>query len=152
MSYNFVVTEEPAKPILSIRIRTAVGNLPQELGKGYQAIFQYLTEMGEKPLDAPFAAYYNMDMQDLDVEMGVPVAKPLAGQGDIKPGEIPSGKRVSCVYKGPYDQTEPVYNAMMQWINENGHTPTGVAYEFYYNSPMEVPESELLTKIVFPLK
>ncbi|RYD03611.1 hypothetical protein N752_18735 [Desulforamulus aquiferis] len=47
---------------------------------------------------------------------------------------------------------EPVYNAMMQWINENGYAPTGVAYEFYYNSPMEVPESELLTKVVFPIK
>jgi len=47
---------------------------------------------------------------------------------------------------------EPVYNAMMQWINENGHMPTGVSYEFYYNSPAEVQESELLTKIVFPLK
>jgi len=40
----------------------------------------------------------------------------------------------------------------MQWISEIGHTPTGVAYEFYYNAPGEVPESELLTKIVFPLE
>jgi len=52
----------------------------------------------------------------------------------------------------------PVYNAITKWINENGYKPTGVAYEFYYNSPLgsgaplEVPESELLTKIVFPLK
>lgn len=152
MNYKFELTEQPAQPVLSIRTRTAVGNLPQELGKAYQAIFQYLSEVGEKPLDAAFAGYYNMDMQDLDVEMGFPVAKSLAGKGEIKPNEIPAGKRVSCLYKGPYNQTEPVYNAMMQWIDENGYTPTGVAYEFYYNSPMDVPESELLTKIVFPLK
>jgi hypothetical protein len=30
--------------------------------------------------------------------------------------------------------------------------PAGVVYEYYYNSPMEVPESELLTKIEFVLK
>ncbi|MEW6623889.1 MAG: GyrI-like domain-containing protein [Bacillota bacterium] len=47
---------------------------------------------------------------------------------------------------------EPVCNAMMQWINEHGYTPTGVAYEFYYNSPDQVPERLVLTKIVFPLK
>ena len=55
-------------------------------------------------------------------------------------------------FKGPYKEMEPVYNAMMQWIQENGYTPTGTAYEFYYNSPLEVPESELLTKIVFPVQ
>jgi effector-binding domain-containing protein len=113
---------------------------------------QYLNEIGEKPFNVPFAAYYNFDMEDLDVEMGFPVPKPLAGKGEIKPGEIPAGKQASCFYRGPYSQMEPVYNAMMQWINENGHKPVGVSYEFYYNSPMDVPESELLTKIMFPVK
>lgn len=152
MDYKFELTEQPVQPVLSIRMRTAVGNLPQELGKVYGDIIQYLNEIGEKPLDAAFAAYYNMDMEDLDVEAGFPVPKPLAGKGEIKSGEIPAGKQVSCLFKGPYNQMEPVYNAMMQWINENGYTPTGVAYEFYYNCPAEVLESELLTKIVFPLK
>jgi effector-binding domain-containing protein len=135
-----------------MRTRTSVDNLPQELGKAYYGIIQYLNEIGEKPMEAAFAAYYNMDMEDLDIEMGFPVIKPLAGKGEIKASEIPAGKQVSYLYKGPYNGMEPVYNAMMQWINENGHTPTGVAYEFYYNSPEEVPESELLTKVVFPLK
>jgi len=45
-----------------------------------------LNELGEKPLEAAFAAYYNMDMENLDVEMGFPVAKPLAGRGEIKAG------------------------------------------------------------------
>lgn len=47
---------------------------------------------------------------------------------------------------------EPVYNEMMLYMAENELEPVGVAYEFYYNSPEEVPEKELLTKIMFPLK
>ncbi|WP_031516236.1 GyrI-like domain-containing protein [Desulfofalx alkaliphila] len=153
MSNEFVLEEKQAQPVLSIRTRTAVDKLPQELGKAYEAIIQYLNELGEKPAEpVAFAAYYNTDMQDLDVEMGFPVSKPLKGKGEIKSGEIPAGKQVSCMYKGSYSKVEPVYQAMMQWISEKGYTPTGVAYEFYYNSPMDVPESELLTKIVFPIK
>ena len=53
------------------------------------------------------------------------------------------------MYKGPYMEMPPAYEAITQWMKEKGYTPTGVAYEFYYNSPEEVPESELLTKIVF---
>jgi effector-binding domain-containing protein len=152
MDYKFQLTEMPAQPVLSVRKRTAAGNLPQELGRAYGAIIKYLNEIGEKPLEAAFTAYYNMDMEDLDVEMGFPVTKPLSGKGEIKPGEIPAGRQVSCMHKGPYSDIAPAYDAMTRWIEENGHTPTGVCYEFYYNSPMDVPESELLTKVVFLLK
>ncbi|AOY76110.1 GyrI-like domain-containing protein [Clostridium formicaceticum] len=153
MDYKFELAEKPAQPVLSMRTKTAVENLPQELGKAYGIIIQYLNEIGEKPSEeVAFAAYYNMDMQDLDVEMGFSVAKPLAGKGEIQASEIPAGKQVSYLYKGPYHQMEPVYTAMMAWISKNSYTPTGTAYEFYYNSPMDVAESELLTKIVLPLK
>lgn len=47
---------------------------------------------------------------------------------------------------------EGFYNALIEWMTSQGHIPTGVVYEFYLNSPMEVPESELLTKVVFLLK
>lgn len=152
MNHDIELTIQPAQPVLSIRTRTSVGNLPQELGQAYGAIIQYLDEIGEKPSGAAFAAYYNMDMENLDVEMGFVVAKPLDGKGPIKANEIPAGKQVSCIYKGPYQEMAPIYDAMSQWMTNNRLTPTGASYEFYYNSPMEVPESELLTKIMFPLK
>ncbi len=152
MGYQFELTDEKEQPLLSMRKRTAVGNLPLELGKAYGAILQHLEEIAEKTEGPAFAAYYNMDMEDLDVEMGFLVPKPIAGKGEIQASKIPAGKQVSYLYKGPYADMAPTYEAMMAWIGENGHVPTGVSYEFYYNSPMEVPESELLTKIVFPLK
>lgn len=152
MDYKIELTDQPAQPILAMRKRTPVGSLPQVLGEAYGAIIQYLAEIGVKPSGVAFAAYYNMDMEDLDVEMGFTVEKPLEGKGEIKAGEIPAGQQVSSTYKGPYEKMAPVYEAMTQWMTAGGHIPTGVSYEFYYNSPMEVPQSELLTKIVFPLK
>lgn len=152
MGYQFELTDEKEQPLLSIRTRTSVGNLPQELGKAYGEILRYLEEIGETTEGPAFAGFYNLDMEDLDVEMGFLVPKPFAGKGEIKASSIPPGKQVSYMYKGPYDDSEPVYNAMAEWIAENGLVPTGVSYEFYYNSPMDVPESELLTKIIFPLK
>lgn len=152
MDYQFEVSEPQARPTLSIRTRTPVSKLPQELGQAYGAIYQYLVEIGEKPADAAYAAYYNLDMQDLDVEIGFLVAKPLPGRAEIQAGEIPGGKQVSVMYKGPYNKMEPVYQAMTAWMAEHDFIPTGVAYELYYNDPSQVPESELLTKIIFPVQ
>lgn len=152
MNFKIELTDQPSQHVLSIRTRTSVENLPEEIGKAYNSIMQYLKEIGSEPSDVPFVAYYNLDMENLDVEMGFPVSKPMAGKGNIESSEIPAGKQISCMFKGPYKDMEAPYNEMMQWIKENEYTAKGVAYEFYYNSPMDVPENELLTKIVFPLK
>jgi effector-binding domain-containing protein len=153
MDYKVELKERETQPVLSIRKTTSVGNLPQELGKAYGSIIQYLGELGEQPVEAAFTAYYNMDMEHLDVEMGFPVSGRLEGKGEIKQGEIPAGRYVECMYKGSYEKVGPiVYETMSKWMAENGLEATGTAYEFYYNSPADVPESELLTKVMFPVK
>lgn len=152
MSEQFQLTELSEQPVLSVRTRTSFSNLPQEIGKAYGAICAYLEELGEAPADAPFTAYYNMDMDDLDVEMGFPVSKPLAGKDEIMASVVPAGKQASCMYKGAYDKMAPTYEALMAWVAEKGMEPTGIVYEYYYNAPGEVPDDELLTKIVFLLK
>lgn len=141
-----------AQPVLAIRTKANLEGLPKIIGECYMKIIAYLDELGEQPADCPYTAYYNLDMENLDVEMGFPVAKTLPGKGEIKSEEIPRGKAATCMYKGPYAGMEEPYNAMFKWIEENGYEATGVYYEYYYNSPDEVPESELLTKIVMPLK
>lgn len=152
MSYHYELKELPAQKTLSIRTRTAVENLPQVFGAGYGRIVQYLGQLGEQPIGPPFAAYYNMDMADLDVELGFPVARPLPGQGEIEAGEIPAGRVATCLYTGPYSDIEPAYNALMAWLAENGYEGTGVSYELYLNDPSETPPPELQTQIIFPLK
>lgn len=152
MGYKFEVEDIGPQQVLSIRTRTSLEEMPLKLGKSLETIIAYLKSLGKKPSGAPFVAYYNMDMSDLDIEIGFPVSENLEGSGDIASNVIAGGKKAFCMYKGSYSNLKSVYEEMSTWMSENNHKPTGVAYEFYYNSPMEVPESELLTKIVFPLE
>ncbi|KAF5084835.1 GyrI-like domain-containing protein [Acetobacterium wieringae] len=148
---NIETIKQREQPTLVIRTITRVEELPQLIGESYGKIVAYLNEIGELMTDVPFVAYHNMDMQQLDVEIGFPVAKPFPGQGDVKPGLIPEGKTIFCMYRGPYAEMEPVYGEMAQWFETNHCQPEGIAYEYYYNDPA-FPESEWLTKIVMPIK
>lgn len=145
------LSEEKAQPVMTIRMTTRLELLPQVIGESYLKIMAYLTEHGEQPVFAPVTIYHNLDMQNLDVEMGFPVARLLPEKGDIKARELPPGKVVSSIYKGPYSGMEHPYHEMSKWIGDNGYTPVGISYEYYFNSPQEVLESELLTKIVMPV-
>jgi len=93
-----------------------------------------------------------MDMQDLDLEIGFPFVEKLRGEGEVLAGEIPAGKAAGCLHVGPYDQVGGAYEALQKWMEANGHTPSGVAYEFYLNDPQSTPAAELQTQVVFPLK
>ena len=139
------------QPTLVVRARTKLENLPQLIGESYGKLCAYLEKLGETVSDVPFVAYHNMDMQALDVEIGFPVANPLPEEGEIKSGLIPAGTRIFCIYRGPYGEMAPVYEEMQKWISENRCVPAGPVYEHYYNGP-EFPESELVTKIVMPVK
>jgi effector-binding domain-containing protein len=152
MSYNCEVKEQPAQAVLSIRTRTSVRDLPQAMGQAFGTIYQYLGEMGEEPAGPPFAAYYNMDMEDLDVEIGFPIFKAVPGQGDVKVSEIPAGRFATCLYVGPYGEIEHAYNALSWWLRDNGHEPAGPVYEIYLNDAGQTPPEELQTQIMFLLK
>ena len=91
MSYNCELTQKTSQPTLSIRSRAAVQNMPELMGRSFGAVIQYLGELGEAPAGMPFAAFYNLDMDDLDVEIGWPVGQALPGRGEIQASEIPGG-------------------------------------------------------------
>lgn len=152
MTLNIELVEQETQTVMYIRTRTSFVDMPKLIGESYCKIAAYLGELGEQPAGMPYAAYYNLDMQDMDLEMGFPVARQLPGKDEIKLGEIPAGKYVTCLYKGPYSRMEQAYNEIFKWLQENNRELTGVYYEYYYNSPDEVPESELLTKIAIPVK
>ena len=152
MSYECEVINQPSQPALSIRSRTSIAKIPETFDRCFPTLGQYLAELGEQLAGAPFAVYYNMDMEDLDVEIGFPVWKELPGKGEIKSSEIPEGKFASCIHTGPYTELGLAYQALTSWTEQNGYLPTGVAYEFYLNSPQEASPQELQTKILFPLK
>lgn len=141
-----------AQPVLMVKKITTMEMLPKIIGENYIKIFEYLTQLGETPKDAPYTAYYNLDMQNLNIELGFPVSKMFPNKDEIKASEIPACKAAIAMYKGPYSNMNELYNDIFKFIEENEFTPVGVYYEHYYNSPNEVPESELLTKIVIPVK
>jgi len=152
MEYRCEVVERAAQPTLAVRTRTPIERLAQVVGQAYGEVWQYASQLGLQPSGAPYVAYYNMDMKDLDIEIGFPYERELPGKGNVAAGAIPGGKAATCLHVGPYPELGKAYEALHAWMAANGHTPTGVAYEIYLNDPQTTPPAELQTQLVFPVK
>ena len=147
---NIEILDRNEQPTLAIRTRTQVAKLPVLIGDSYGKMVLYLKELNEYLADVPYVAYHNMDMQNLDVEIGFPVSKTLPGKDEIEFSVVPAGRVIFCMYRGTYSEMGPTYNEMCKWIEDNGFKSTGTVYEYYYNGP-EFPESEMLTMIIMPI-
>lgn len=152
MDYKCEIKDLPEQPVVSIHTRSSVVSLPKVLGKAFGQLEARMKELGEEPAGAPFVAYYNMNMLNLDIEIGFPVKKLLESNSEIKASTQPAGKYAMTLHQGPYGKIRPAYNALKKKVNEEGLQATGVAYEYYLNDPNNTKQNDLLTQVVFPLK
>jgi effector-binding domain-containing protein len=104
------------------------------------------------PEDPPFARYWAVNVDRIDVEAGVVVASALAGTGDIEAGSLPGGDAAILEYFGPYGDMEPAYRELEKWVRDQGRQPAGSPWEVYYSDPEQEPDPQKWrTEIVMPL-
>ena len=138
-------------PALTIRLKTKAGYIAEMFDQGFSAIAGCLASKGKEPDGPPFVIYYNMEMENLEVEFGFPVEKGIEGDGSIQATRTPSGKAVGALSIGPYEEAGPVYDALMKCVRDNGLEANGVAYEIYLNDPAETPPEQLKTRVYLML-
>ncbi len=139
------------KPALTIRLKTRPEDIAEMFDRGFSAIDQYLESKGKKPAGPPFVIYINMELDNLEVEFGFPVEEGIEGESPIQATATPSGKAVTSLYIGPYEEAEPVYDALLKWVSDNNVNASGVAYEVYLNDPAETPPEQLKIQVYLML-
>lgn len=152
MDHNCEIKDMPEQAVLSIRTNSSVVSLPKVLGKAFEQLESRLKELGEEPAGAPYVAYYNMNMLNLDIEIGFPTKTLLEGNAEIKASTLPAGNYAMTVHQGPYGKIRSAYNALAKKVKEEGFQATGVSYEYYLNDPVNTKPNDLLTQVVFTLK
>jgi len=85
------------------------------------------------------------------VEVAWPVAGIVQGSQEIRAYELPGGKMVHTIHRGPYAECEPTYLRLFTWIAENSLAINGPIREVYPNDPREVLPEEIITEIYVPV-
>jgi len=86
------------------------------------------------------------------VEVAWPVSGTVEGNRDMNVYELPGGKMVHTVHKGPYESSEPTYRKLFSWIETRGFQISGPIREVYPNDPRIVKPEEIITEIFVPVR
>jgi len=132
-----------------IRVKCSVEELPALLGRSYGKLTTYMGRKGSIPAGAPYVAYFNQDMNNLEVEIGIPTAIYMPDADGMIMSGIPEGNFVSGLYTGTYSGLKEAYGQMAAYVAKHKLVIQGAAYESYLNDPVNTSEEDLLTEILF---
>lgn len=136
----------------SMRDEVGLGDIPQALGRMFQAVKDALAKQDMEPDGAPFARYHSFG-DTVDLEAGVMVATQIQADGEVKPSELPAGPAAIAVHAGPYESLGATYSAIERWLEESSHKANGGPWELYITDPSAEPNpSKWLTEVIFPLR
>ncbi|MDQ1253371.1 MAG: hypothetical protein QG646_2538 [Euryarchaeota archaeon] len=131
-----------------------VGRL-EDMGAIIGELAGWVMQKGLRITQPPFVVYYTSPMEvppeKMQYEVGMPFQGDTNGDERVKIKIMPKHKVLSTIHKGPYTGLGPVYAEMVQYIIGGSYEMIGAPREAYHNNPCEVPESELLTEVMFPV-
>ena len=81
------------------------------------------------------------------IEIGYPVAKAATGEGEVVAGQLPAGKYLEVLHKGPYEKIGETYKAIYEFAKEKNIVLKDFCIESYLNCPKTVKPEELQTRI-----
>lgn len=146
------IIQKEVQPTLAVKGLTAMQDIPAFLAKAYGEIAEYGQLHNIQFTGAPYAMYFNMDMDNLEIEAGFPVAGIFEGSGNVICGNLPGGRQFMTTHTGPYDGLAQTYDKVSEYAEENNIAFETTMYEQYLNSPEETEPEKLVTEIYFIIK
>ena len=126
--------------------------LPQFFQRALGQVSGAMQAQGIQPAGAPFALYFGMPGETIEVEAGFPVQKPVSDAGPVHPGKLPGGKCAHGMHIGPYDTMKETYGQLMKWVGAQQLTPHQEMWEVYLSDPQREPDSKKWrTEIFWPV-
>lgn len=114
------MVERAEQPYVAITQRVTMDRM-EEVADNLATVFGWLAGRGIAPAGAPFFKYNVIDMErGLEVEGGVPVARPVEGHGEITAGLLPAGRYATVRHVGHPDELEGVTGELLAWAADHG--------------------------------
>lgn len=136
-------------------VRSLVGaeDIPDFMSDALSLVAAALREAGIAPAGPPFARYFAVGPDGLDMAAGFPIAEPFGEAGVVRPGELPAGPAAIATHVGPYGGLEDAWNALRERAGALGRPLGADPWEVYLVGPGSgVDEAEWRTDLVWPLR
>ncbi len=136
MTNQIEVRELAEQPTVSIREQVQRDMVNDMLAQRVTEIEAFVAGRRGQSQGNPFARLHNygeVERDDLDVEVGVPVAEAVEcpAASEYASSMLPAGPAAVLRYRGDYEDIGAAYEQLQAWIRENEYEAQGAPWEHY---------------------
>jgi effector-binding domain-containing protein len=134
------VTTSKAQATATIRLTIPAAEIRKVMGPGIKEVMAAIAAQGQTPAGPWLTHHFSFPPGQFDFEICVPVEKPIAPAGRVKPGHLPAMKVARATYHGDYEGLPTAWPKLDAWIRAQGHTPREELWEVYTKGPESDPD------------
>lgn len=109
------------RPCLFITSAVTMSEIGSKVPGTEDELFGWLKAKGIQPAGPSFWRYREIDMAaTLIIDVGVPVAEPVAGDGRVQAGTLPGGDYIITRHHGHPDGLLQATGELLDWAKANG--------------------------------
>jgi DNA-binding transcriptional MerR regulator/predicted transcriptional regulator YdeE len=151
--YEIGIVRVPERPVVTIGAIAPQAELSRVIPRTMAAVEAHLQRCGAAQAGPPFVIYHDGgDSDDYVMEIGYPVAAPLASAGGFTARTLPATWAAFTVHAGPYDLLSHAYTALAGWIEAEGQEASGPPWESYPTGGERRSPRDYRTEIYWPLR
>jgi effector-binding domain-containing protein len=130
-----------------------MSDMPAFFDRAFSTLPAVLESQGVSPVGPAFALHHRPVTDTADLEVGVPVDRPVTAEGDVRPASLPGGRVARYVHHGAFDDLPVAWKRLESWIADRGLTSGDGVWEVYLTEPSpDMDPADLRTELNWPLR
>jgi effector-binding domain-containing protein len=131
MPYTVRLEHASGTPVAVVRWRAPSSQLSRVVPEACGTVWNGLKALGIKGAGRHVAVYRDSTDGQIDMEIGVELPTPFAGQGELAASATPAGDVATVTHFGPYHLLGGAHQAIRDWCAANGRARAGPNWEVY---------------------
>jgi len=128
MEYAIHIEQLSSRPLAVVRRRASLPELAKVIPDACGTVWNVVRAQKIPGAGRHVALYWD---DEFNLEVGVELAAPFAGHGEVVGSATPAGAVATAVHFGPYNRLPEAHQAIRQWCVEHGHDLAGPNWEIY---------------------
>lgn len=151
MDYDIRVAQQTSTHLAVVRRIASLQELPTVVPDACGTVWKFIQASNTPDAGRNVAIYLD---DKINLEIGVEVAAPITGDGEVVASSTPSGKVAATTHFGPYNQLHRAHDALRTWCNAGGLQLAGPNWEIYGHWQEEWNDNpdKISTEIYYLLK
>ncbi|MDP2274399.1 MAG: GyrI-like domain-containing protein [Archangium sp.] len=152
MAYEILTANLPASDAVAIRTTIPLNGLRDFFNNAFLELSECIRAAGASPVGPPFVRYYSVTPESVDVEAVMTCDREVPVTGQVKRLHLNASQAAIVRHVGRYEKMKPAYDAINEWMSNNGKHAIEAPREVYVTTGAEVPDpSEWVTLVEQPI-